>query len=848
MTKEPQQTRFENYTCWGSFVTPTYNMLKSPAKNSSCFHCGLPVDANRIVEKNIQNVARHFCCHGCSSVCEMIYDSGLEGFYQRTPDGQLLAPPPEPPQEACLYDIDEVQSEFVSELANVRDIHLMVEGIHCSACVWLIERSLTKLPGIIDVKVNLSNKRLFVRWDNTQNKISNIIELLGKTGYAAIPFNPETAEAAINKQNRALLLRMAFAAFSMMNLLWVSIALYSGADQGEFKQLFHWVGFSLATPTLFYSGWPFLKGAWTGLKHLNLTMDVPIAIGATATYSYSVFITISQTSVGDVYYDTVVNFIFVILVGRFLEAKSKRHAVAASQRLMDLQPRVAHVIRDNETHIVPIRSIQKDETILVKPGEKIPVDGIILSGNSSVDEALLSGESAPLKKQAGDLLSAGTVNIENTLTVKVTATLRNTSLGKIISLVEEAQASKAPIQCIADQIVPWFVAVTLLLAALTFGYWLADGIEYALLAATSVLIITCPCAFGLATPMSIAVASGLAARNGLLIKNGAVLEYLSGIHHFVFDKTGTLTEGKMRLKEIITSDNLAADNKQRLLEKVAHLESLSEHSIGKAIVQHAKLQNIKANSQKVKHFINKPGFGICGEIDQQMIIVGNSRWLENNNIPLHTQFLQQAEERENKGISCVHIAIDGEHSGFISIADQLRPDAKKLITDLRNAGIELTLLSGDKRAVAMAIASELGGMNVIAEVLPGEKDRVIQNLQSQGQQVAMIGDGVNDAPALIRADVGIAIGSGTDVSVESADIVLLSNELDKIRLASDLSKRTLRTIRQNISMSIVYNIITVPLAMMAFVSPLFAAIAMPISSLAVIGNASRIGTLFKHPD
>lgn len=827
-------------------------MSNNATQNISCFHCGLPVDDNNRVDKTIQEIPRQFCCHGCSSVCEMIYDSGLEGFYQRTPDGQLLAPPPEPPHETQLYDIDEVQSEFVHNMGDLRDIHLMVEGIHCSACVWLIERSLSKLPGLIDVKVNLANKRLVVRWNNTQIKISDIIKHLASIGYSATPFDPESAEGVIKKQNRALLLRMAFAAFSMMNLLWISIALYSGADEGEFKSLFHWVGFMLATPTLLYSGWPFLKGAWTSLKNLNLTMDVPIAIGASATYSYSVFVTIThsmgQSSVGEVYYDTVVNFIFVILVGRYLEAKSKRHAVAATQRLMDLQPRVANVIRDNETCIVPIRAIQKDEIILIKPGEKVPVDGIVLSGTSSIDEALLSGEAAAVNKQEGDTLSAGTVNIENTLTVKVTATLRNTSLGKIISLVEEAQASKAPIQCIADQIVPWFVAITLLLASLTFVYWFSDGIEYALLAATSVLIITCPCAFGLATPMSIAVASGLAARNGLLIKNGAVLEYLSDIKHFVFDKTGTLTEGKMRVKEIITRDNTSTEDKNLILDKVAHLESLSEHSIARAILQYADDKNIKPDPRCVHNFRNKPGFGIKGEIDNQLIMLGNIKLLEKNNINIISEFIQKSERQEVKGISCIHIAIDNKHIGFITVADQLRKDAKELISNLRQAGIDLTILSGDKQAVAESIANELGGMNVIAEVLPDEKDKVIQQLQNSGQQVAMIGDGVNDAPALIRADVGIAIGSGTDVSMESADIVLLSNELDKIRLASDLSKRTLRTIRQNISMSIAYNIIMVPLAMMAFVTPLFAAIAMPISSLAVIGNASRIRTLFKKTD
>ncbi|HED34888.1 MAG TPA: heavy metal translocating P-type ATPase [Gammaproteobacteria bacterium] len=816
-----------------------------------CFHCGLPVDNNNRVIKDIQKKSREFCCHGCSSVCEMIYDSDLQGFYQRTPDGQLLAPPPEPPQEIEFYDIDEVQSEFVQGInadsttltAQPRNMHLIVEGIHCSACIWLIERSLSRLPGILDVKANLASKQLFISWDNAQTKISTVIKHLGKIGYAAIPFNPESADGVIKKHNRALLLRMAFAAFSMMNLLWVSIALYSGADEGDFKALFQWIGFALATPTLLYSGWPFLKGAWLSIRHLSPGMDIPIAIGAIATYSYSVFVTLSQSSTGDVYYDTVVNFIFVILVGRFLEAKSKRHAISATQRLMDLQPKVAHVIRDNEAHITPVRTLQINETILVKPGEKIPVDGTVICGQSSVDEALLSGESSPVKKYPGDNLFAGTINSDSTLTVRVDATLRNTSLGHIISLVEQAQASKAPVQCIADKIVPWFVSTTLLLALLTFIYWAGESFELALLAATSVLIITCPCAFGLATPMSIAVASGMAAQYGLLIKNGAVLEHLSAVTHFVFDKTGTLTEGIMRVKKIVSRED-----HHLLLQRISHLESLSEHSIAGAILNEAKKQNIKAQPEKVKHFYNRSGMGIRGEIDQEMLFIGNANWLSKNSIALQPDYLQQASDLEKKGITCIHAGTGKTHIGFIALADQLREGAKELINSLRLSGIEVSLLSGDRQAVVESIAEELGGMNVIAEVLPDEKNEVIKKLQSKDQRVAMVGDGVNDAPALIRADVGIAVGSGTDVSIESADIVLLNNELDKIRLATELSQRTLRTIRQNITLSIAYNIVMVPLAMMAFITPLFAAIAMPLSSLAVIGNASRIRHLFKHLD
>lgn len=812
--------------------------------NENCFHCGLPVAESTHFQAEIDQQERHFCCLGCQSVCQMIYDSGMQGFYQRTPEGQLLAPPPEPPKDLKLYDIDEVQEEYVGELGECRDIHLLVEGIHCAACVWLIEHSLENDDGIESVRVNLSARRLHLRWQNSRIKLSQIIHRLGQIGYAAVPFDPETAEGAIKKHNRSLLLRMAFAGFAMMNLLWVSIALYSGADKGEFKELFQWVGFALATPTLLYSGWPFLKSAWSGLKQFHATMDLPISIGAITTYGYSVFVLLYPHPGAEVYFDTVVNFIFVILVGRFLEAKSKRHAVAATQRLLDLQPRVATVLRDNSQQIVPIRSVKKGELVLIKAGEKIPVDGVITEGRSAVDESMLSGESAPVKKHPGDHVSAGTLNIESSLQVKVEQTLRQTSLGKIINLVEEAQASKAPIQCIADQIVPWFVSLTLLLAAITFIIWYQDGIELALLAATSVLIITCPCAFGLATPMAIAVASGLGARHGILIKNGAVLEHLSAIRHFVFDKTGTLTEGKMQLHSIHTTGM----DQTELLALAAQLEQFSEHSIGRAIVDAAKKASIPLDPQQVKNISTQAGLGISGDVGRQHIVIGSRRYLDALHIQADPKLNAIAEDLQAKGISCIHLAIEQQECGIIALADILRPDAKQLIQNLRRMGIKLTLLSGDKRTVAEAIAQELGGMEVIAEVMPADKDQVIKQLQTGGEKVAMVGDGVNDAPALIRADVGIAIGSGTDVSMESADIVLLNNELDKLRLAIALSQRTLRTIRQNIGLSILYNIIMVPMAMMAMISPLIAAVAMPISSLAVIGNAGRIRSLFKNRD
>ncbi len=773
-------------------------------------------------------------------VCSAIYDAGLQGFYERTPGNIKLAPPPDTPRDLALYDLDEVQAEFVGELTRQREIHLLVEGIHCAACVWLIERAMEQTPGVLNAQVNLAGKRLIVRWDNEQIKLSAIINRLGQIGYAAVPYDPEVAEGKLQQQNRALLFRMAFAGFTMMNLLWVSVALYSGADQSEFRQLFHWVGFALATPTLLYSGYPFFRSAWTGLKQLHLTMDLPIALGASVTYLYSVYITVWQPQVGEVYYDTVVNFLFVILVGRYLEAISKRQAVSSTQRLLDLQPRGATVFRDNEAVLLPIRAIKPGDHVLVKPGDRVPVDGKIIDGRSAVDESMLSGEAIPVGKSIDDHVAAGTLNLDSALTIKVQGTLRNTSLGRIIRLVEEAQASRAPIQCVADRIVPWFVATTLVLASVTFIYWLGTDFEIALMAATAVLIITCPCAFGLATPMAIASASGLGARHGILVKNGAVLETLSHIDHFVFDKTGTLTEGHMQIEKIITTPGTKEND---LLALVAAVEKFSEHSIARAIVSAAKIRAIAlpvANGVE-----SRPGCGIKGMVNNHHVLIGTSAWLNQHQVQRNTDLKQQTVNYETLGTTCVHVAIDGIEKALIAIADTLRPDAKTLIDSLRANNIRMTLLSGDRQRVVDAIAEQLGGMHTIAEVLPQDKDQVIRELQQNGAKVAMVGDGINDAPALIRADVGIALGSGTEVSGESADIVLMSNELDKVRLATQLSQRTLGTIRQNIGISITYNIIMVPLAMAALITPLVAAISMPVSSLLVIGNAARLRTLFK---
>jgi len=808
----------------------------------ACFHCGLPIPADADYRTRLDGAERRFCCFGCQSVCSAIFEAGLQGYYQRTPEGALLGPPPEPPKDIEIYDFDEVQQEFTTCSGEIRDIHLLVEGIHCAACVWLIERGLQRVPGVLSANVNLAAKRLHLRWDNRRSKLSDVLRALAKIGYSAVPYDPESAEGIIKKANRAMLYRLFFAGFAMMNMLWVSIALYSGANQDEFREFFHWIGLALATPTLLYAGYPFYRGAFGGLRGGRLTMDMPIAIGLSVTYAYSLYVTVSASRSGEVYFDTVTNLIFVILIGRYLEGMFRHQAISATKRLMELQPRAAIVMREGEEQMTPIRGVKLGDQVLIKPGYKVPVDGVVIEGRSAVDESMLSGESAPVSKAAGAQVFAGTLNTTGALLVEVRTLLQDTTLAKIIRLVEEAQSSKAPIQRLADTIVPWFVLVTLACATLTFLIWNAQDFEIALMASVSVLIITCPCALGMATPMSIAVASGLGAKHGILIKNGLVLETLSKVTHFVFDKTGTLTEGRMGVAQLHVAPGVA---QEEVLRHAAAVERLSEHSVAKAIVSEAETQQLSYRDAVVLDFRATAGLGVEAMVEGKAVLLGSAEWLKRRGVALNAELQAQAHGLEAQAMSCVHVALGGAHLAVFALADKLRGDAQQLVNELRAAGIAMTLLSGDRKPVAEAVAKQLGGMAVIAEVLPQDKDQVIRQLQRRGAVVAMVGDGINDAPALIRADVGIALGSGTDVSVESADIVLMHNELDKVRLATLLSRRTLRTIRQNIGLSFVYNAIMVPLAMLALVTPLVAAITMPISSLVVIGNAARIRTLFR---
>ncbi len=796
----------------------------------TCFHCGLPLPRTGVYEASVEKVQRHFCCNGCKSVCLVIYEAGLEGFYSRTSEGAPLAPPPLPPQDAEIWDIDDIQREFTSGSGTRHEARLLVEGIHCAACVWLIEHAVNKADGSVAVEVNLAKRRLKVSWDDRRIRLSDIIKKLSRIGYAATPYTPRKAEESAKRLQRQSLFRLGLAGFAAMNMMWISIALWTGAAGGEYRDFFRYVELMLAIPVLLFSAWPFLRGAYAAIRSFSLSMDVPIVTGALSVFIYSAYITLFQRASGEVYFDTFVTFIFVILTGRHLETAAKGKAVDATGRMLELQPKAATLLRGGKEEKVSMRAVRIGDCVLVRPGERMPVDGTVVDGGGEVDESIITGEARPVYKGNGAAVTAGTMNLSGAMTVRMDKTLSDTTLAHIVRLMEEAQASKAPIQRIADRVVPYFVAGTLIMAALTFILWYSNGLETALLTATSVLIITCPCALGLATPMAVTIASGVAARQGILIKNGSALETLAGVDHFVFDKTGALTEGHMEVTRIVPVNGFSGHD---LLHKAAAVEMLSEHNIARAIVKKARAAGVEPGMEAVEGFRNAAGRGVGGTVSGVEVLLGNIDMLRRKEVAV-------SGEMENAAATAVYCAVGGHYAGMFEISDTLRPDAKETVETLRSEGKNLTILTGDTKEVADTVADAVGGMQVLSGMKPEDKYAAIDALRKQGSTVAMVGDGVNDAPALVHANVGIAVGGAADVSIESADIVLVGNRLSKLVTAVKISRATIRVIKQNLRLSLAYNTIMIPLAMMGFVTPVLAALAMPLSSLLVIGNAARI--------
>lgn len=728
-------------------------------------------------------------------------------------------------------------------------------GLHCASCVRSVERVMEKMPGVESFQVNLATRQLRLSYDRDRTHRSQIQQALGQAGYGATEI---TSAVPVDHPQPVFTPKFITCAILSSLLFIGSIPMMTGLPIPEPLMILHapWVQFGLTLPVQVWGGSGFYRGAIAAWKRRTATMDTLVALGTTAAFLFSVWMTVfaghgdhGHGEMPPLYYETAAIVITLILLGQQLEARARRRTSAALRELIALQPLTARVVRAQEDVILPLDQIQVGDHLRVKPGETIPLDGILDQGSTAIDESMISGESLPVDKGPGDEVIGATLNQTGSFVMTVTRIGGDTLLAQIIDLVQSAQASKPPIQRLGDQVTAWFVPAVLGIAIATFGIWLAltGNLAMALTTSVSVLIIACPCAVGLATPTSIMVATGQAAKQGILVKTAASLELATKVHTIVFDKTGTLTMGAPSVTTFVSQFSSRAIAELELLTLAASVENLSEHSLGKAIVTYAHSQD--CSLEPVADFQALPGQGVRGYVKDDLVRVGTLRWLES--LGLETQaWHPQAQTLATKGQTVVAIARNQHIQGLLALADTLKPSAKPAIHTLKNLGLKIIMLTGDNAASAQAIAQELGLDQVIAEVTPGEKAHTIQTLQNTGN-VAFVGDGINDAPALAQADVGIAIGTGTDVAIAASDLTLITGDLTGVVAALRLSRATLRNIRQNLFFAFIYNTLGIPLAAGVFyplagwlLNPIFAGAAMALSSVSVVSNALR---LYRYP-
>jgi len=735
-------------------------------------------------------------------------------------------------------------------------ITLPIKGMHCASCAISIEKNIKKLPGIKSASVNIATDTAAIEFDSTKTSQEQIKRAIAETGYGVIEEKPKAGgheHVALEREEEIIKLRnkFIFGAFGSVIILILSFPqIFPGLALLPNSAL-NFISFVIATPVLFWSGWQFFVGTWYGLKKFTANMDTLVAIGTFAAYAFSVAATFfpnlfaGGVGAGQVYFDVTSVVITLIILGKYLEARAKRVAGHAIERLLGLAPKTARVIRSGREIEISVEEIKVGDLVVVRPGEKIPVDGVIVKGQSAVDQAPVTGESIPVAKAVGDLVIGATINKTGSFTFRAEKVGKDTLLSQIVKMVKEAQATKAPIQRLADIITGYFVPIVLLIAIGAGVFWFlfapSPQINFSLVVAVTVLIIACPCALGLATPIAILVGTGRAAQIGVLIRDAESLEIAHKIKILVLDKTGTLTEGKPRVTDIIPFGKISH---KELITLAASAEYGSEHPLAEAIVEHSKEMKIKLHS--VKGFTALPGLGIVSRILGKKITIGTRKLMESKKIKFseHENYLHKLE---TEGKTAVLAAENSRLIGIIAVADMIKPGAKEVIEKLRSKNIKTIMITGDNERTAQAVAKQIGVDEVLAEVLPNEKAKKIKSLQKQGKIVGMVGDGINDAPALTQADVGIAVGTGTDVAIESGDIVLLRNDLFAITDALEISSKTMRNIKQNLFWAYIYNLILIPVAAGALypaykilLSPILASGAMAFSSLSVVLNSLRL--------
>lgn len=744
----------------------------------------------------------------------------------------------------------------LKEEETLREITIPIAGMTCASCSSAVERALNKLEGITKASVNFATERAVIQYDNNQVRISQIKQAIKKTGYEPLELeiqqNVDQEAEKRQKDIKTLWNKFVISIIFALPLLYIAMGHMLGAPLPAFLDphmnplTFALVQLLLTLPVM-VAGNKFYTVGFKALFRRSPNMDSLIAIGTSAAFLYGIYAVIqilggNHDMAMELYFETAAVIITLILLGKYLEAVSKGKTSEAIKKLMGMQPKTALVIQDGKELIIPIEEVEVGDIVLVKPGEKIPVDGVIVEGYSAVDESMLTGESIPIEKHVGDTVIGGSINKNGSLQFQTTKVGKDTVLSQIIKLVEDAQGSKAPIAKMADIISGYFVPIVISIAIIASILWFVTGHStiFSLTIFISVLVIACPCALGLATPTAIMVGTGKGAEYGVLIKGGEALETAHKIKTIVFDKTGTITEGKPKVTDIIVKGNIT---EEQLLSLAATAEKGSEHPLGEAIVRAQEEKNLPL--KKMENFMSIPGRGIEVTIDGSNILLGNKKLMVEKNIAIDLE--SESNRLANEGKTPMYVAKDHVLVGIIAVADVVKENSRKAINRLHNMGIQVAMITGDNQRTAEAIAKEVGIDIVLAEVLPEDKANEVKKLQEKGQKVAMVGDGVNDAPALAQADVGIAIGSGTDVAMESADIVLMRSDLLDVVTAIQLSKSTIRNIKQNLFWAFAYNSAGIPLAAGALylfggplLDPMFAAAAMALSSVSVVSNALRL--------
>lgn len=713
---------------------------------------------------------------------------------------------------------------------------LKIQGMTCAACAARIEKGLNKVKGVISANVNLALERATIEYNESEVSVKDLIKKVEDLGYKArerkqenMDVEKSAREKEIRNQKRKLLI----SAILSLPLIWAMLEYVNIHVPNLLMN--PWFQWFFATPVQFYVGWQFYRGAYKAMKNGSANMDVLVALGTSAAYVYSLWEAVSGGK--HLYYETGAIIITLIVLGKLLEAIAKGRTSEAIKKLMGMQAKTALVIRDEIEQEVAIEDVLVDDVIIVRPGQKIPVDGKVIEGSSTVDESMLTGESLPVDKKVEDLVVGSTINKHGTFKFQATKVGKDTALAQIIKVVEEAQGSKAPIQKLADTISGIFVPIVVGIAVLTFLIWyyvVGAAFATALASAIAVLVIACPCALGLATPTSIMVGTGKGAEKGVLFKGGEHLQNVQKLNTIVLDKTGTITKGKPELTDVFALEPLS---EEELLRLTASAERSSEHPLAQAIVKGATEKGIALTD--VSSFNAIPGYGIETEVDGKRLDIGTRKLMIDKQIP-YDCLASKMEEWENEAKTAMLIAIGGQLSGLIAVADTVKEDSKEAITSLKKMGIKVVMITGDNQRTAEAIAKQVGITEIRAEVLPEDKAKEVQAFKDQGEIVAMVGDGINDAPALATADVGIAIGTGTDVAMEAADVTLMRGNLTAIVDAIQLSRKTMRNIKQNLFWAFIYNSLGIPVAALGLLAPWIAGAAMAFSSVSVVSNSLRL--------